>query len=108
MTCFTTLRGVLLALVLSCTPMALFAESPGSSKVLSANSTSQASLAEVNINTASAEELADGLSGVGLKRAEAIIQYRTQNGSFTTKDQLMDVKGIGEAVFEKNEANISL
>ena len=36
----------------------------------------------VNVNTASAEEIAEGLDGVGLRKAEAIIDYREQNGPF--------------------------
>lgn len=62
----------------------------------------------VNINTASAEQLADALNGVGLKRAEAIVSYRDANGKFDSIDQLLNVKGVGETVLEKNRARITL
>lgn len=57
----------------------------------------------ININTASAKELSEALSGVGIKRAESIVQYRQNHGNFSSVEQLMAVKGIGEKVLEKNK-----
>jgi competence protein ComEA len=54
----------------------------------------------VNINTATAEELA-ALPGIGPAIAEAIIAYRQDNGFFTTTEQVMDVPGIGESKYEQ-------
>lgn len=48
----------------------------------------------VNINTASAEQLAL-LPGVGAKAAQRIIEYREQHGRFAKPTDLMQVKGIG-------------
>ncbi|MBU3071647.1 helix-hairpin-helix domain-containing protein [Aestuariicella sp. G3-2] len=62
----------------------------------------------VNINTASAEEIADGLKGIGLKKAQAIVAYREAHGKFTQKESLTAVKGIGEATVAKNSKMISL
>ena len=62
----------------------------------------------VNVNQASAQELADLLSGVGIKKAEAIIEYRSQNGDFKSADDLVNVKGIGSATLEKNRERIEL
>ncbi|MFC4363176.1 ComEA family DNA-binding protein [Simiduia curdlanivorans] len=62
----------------------------------------------VNINTASAEELAQKLKGVGMSKAKAIVEYRSKVGKFITVDQLAEVKGIGAATVEKNRAAISL
>ena len=62
----------------------------------------------VNVNQASAQELADLLSGVGIKKAEAIIEYRKQNGDFKNADDLVNVKGIGSATLEKNRERIEL
>lgn len=54
----------------------------------------------VNINTANASEL-QTLSGVGPSMAQSIIDERTQNGPFTSIDDLMRVSGIGEKKFAK-------
>jgi competence protein ComEA len=53
----------------------------------------------VNINTASATEL-EALDGIGEVIAAAIVDYRTQNGPFTSVDQLEDVSGIGPATMQ--------
>ncbi len=65
-------------------------------------------MAQVNLNTASAAELAEKLQGVGEKRAQAIVELREKLGGFKHPEQLMDVKGIGEATFEKNKAIMKL
>ncbi|MEH0687939.1 helix-hairpin-helix domain-containing protein [Vibrio cholerae] len=62
----------------------------------------------VNINQASAEELADLLSGVGIKKAQAIVEYRQANGKFSAANDLTQVKGIGEAIVTKNADRIKL
>ena len=49
----------------------------------------------VNINDASAEELQENLTGVGPKKAVAIIEYREANGPFYSAEELVNVKGIG-------------
>lgn len=59
----------------------------------------------VNINAASADEL-DALPGVGPATAAAIIEDRTQNGLFTTPEDLMRVSGIGEKKFARIEGLI--
>lgn len=62
----------------------------------------------VNINTASAEELATLLQGIGRQKAQAIIEYREANGNFVSKDELIKVKGIGPALVARNEERILL
>ncbi|MGM7317676.1 ComEA family DNA-binding protein [Idiomarina sp. ST10R2A5] len=62
----------------------------------------------VNINTGSAQEISDVLVGVGVKRAEQIIELREQLGGFTEVEQLLDVKGIGAKTLEKNRAFITI
>ncbi|MDZ7718159.1 MAG: helix-hairpin-helix domain-containing protein [Balneolaceae bacterium] len=49
----------------------------------------------ININTATNERLQE-LPGVGPAYAERIINWRKENGSFTSKDQLLEIKGIGD------------
>ncbi len=62
----------------------------------------------VNINTADAEIIAESLNGIGVKKAQAIIEYRTVNGDFKTVASLMEVSGIGEKTIENNKDNILL
>lgn len=62
--------------------------------------------APVNINTASATEISEALNGVGMVKAEALIAYRTANGMFTSAEQIIEVRGIGQATFEKNKDDI--
>lgn len=57
---------------------------------------------KININKATAEELAQ-LDGIGPQKAKAIVAYRKANGDFKKIEDLMNVKGIGEATFEKNK-----
>lgn len=58
--------------------------------------------AEVNINTADAATMARDLKGIGLKRAQAIVEYRQKHGPFKSADELALVKGIGPAAIGKN------
>ena len=64
--------------------------------------------APVDINKASAEEISESLKGVGAKKAEAIVKYRKANGAFSSIDDLMNVKGIGEKTLATNKADIKL
>ena len=61
----------------------------------------------VNINTADAQSLAEAISGVGLKRAEAIVAYREQNGPFKSVNELVEVKGVGESIVEKSRDQLT-
>jgi competence protein ComEA len=62
----------------------------------------------VNVNSADAETLAAVLDGVGLSRAQAIVEYRQANGSFQDVYDLANVKGIGDRTIELNEERIRL
>ena len=62
----------------------------------------------VNINTASAEEIAQALNGVGESKAAAIVAQREAHGPFKSADELTMVKGIGPMIVEKNRADIQL
>ena len=60
----------------------------------------------VDINKADAATIAKELQGVGLSRAQAIVDYRSKNGAFKSADDLRNVKGIGQKTLELNRANI--
>jgi len=62
----------------------------------------------VNINTASAIEIATSLKGVGENKAAAIIAFREANGPFKSLKGLTQVKGIGAATVDKNREDIEL
>ena len=62
----------------------------------------------VNVNSASAEEIAESLKGIGLSKAEAIVSYRKDNGQFKHVDELVNVKGIGIRTVDINRKYILL
>lgn len=61
----------------------------------------------ININTATASELMK-LDGIGEVRAQAIVRFREEHGSFKSIDELVNVKGIGEKTLEKNREKITV
>lgn len=79
------LKTILASLILSCAlALPAFAADP------------------VDINTADAKTLAEGLNGIGMSKAEAIVAYREENGPFASVDDLAKVKGVGEKTVERN------
>ncbi len=62
---------------------------------------------QININTATEEEL-QTLSGIGESRAKAIIEYRNQKGKFEKIEDIKNVSGIGDALYEKIKSNITV
>jgi competence protein ComEA len=62
----------------------------------------------VNVNTATAEEIAANLKGIGLSKAKLIVAYREANGSFLHVDELVNVKGIGIKTIDQNRDMILL
>src|SRR5690349_4135603 len=61
----------------------------------------------LNLNTATAPQL-DALPGVGPVLAQRIIDYRTQNGPFTTVDQLQEVPGVGPKKFDSLKPHVRI
>ena len=61
----------------------------------------------VDINTAEAEQLKT-LNGIGDSKAKSIIEYREQNGGFKSIEEIKNVTGIGEKMFEKIKDNITV
>lgn len=61
----------------------------------------------INLNSASMEELMT-LSGIGESKALAIIQYREENGRFASIEEIKNVKGIGDGIFEQIKESITI
>ncbi|OCG69334.1 hypothetical protein A9G43_01080 [Gilliamella sp. Occ3-1] len=68
----------------------------------------QKQVVQVNINTATAEELSKVLTGIGTSKAQKIIEYREKFGPFVSVEQLKEVSGIGQATLDKNAGKIIL
>jgi competence protein ComEA len=62
----------------------------------------------VDVNTADAETISAELKGVGLAKAQAIVDYRKKHGPFRSADDLSLVKGIGERTVEMNRSDIKV
>lgn len=63
---------------------------------------------KVDLNSADASTLQLRLSGVGEAKAQAIVAYRDINGPFGSADELLEVKGIGKAILDKNRENLEV
>ena len=61
----------------------------------------------ININTASAATLTQ-LSGIGETRAKSIVEYRDENGAFSSTEDIMNVSGIGESLYSKIKDDITV
>lgn len=62
---------------------------------------------KININSASEDEL-QTISGIGPAKAKAIIQYRTEKGSFSNVEELKEISGIGDKTFEKLKDQVTI
>jgi competence protein ComEA len=67
----------------------------------------QQEASKININLASADEIAQ-LKGIGPSYAERIIEYRETHGPFKSPDEITNVKGIGTKTFEANKGRITV
>ncbi|AHZ68777.1 putative competence protein ComEA helix-hairpin-helix region [Pseudomonas mandelii JR-1] len=63
---------------------------------------------KVDLNSADATILQRELAGVGEAKAKAIVAYRDSNGSFASLDELLEVKGIGKAILERNREKLEV
>lgn len=95
---------LLLCFLLVCSAMPVLAENDS----LMSDDSGLIQQDSVNINQADAQTLAKALTGIGLAKAKAIIAWREANGAFSSKEQLLGIKGIGSVIFEKNKNHIVL
>ena len=69
--------------------------------------TAETPMGKININTAD-ETALQTLDGIGETKAKAIIEYRNKNGNFKTIEDIKNVSGIGDSVYEKIKDNITV
>jgi competence protein ComEA len=100
------ITSLLFALLASFSLMVSAAEVPGPSGTEA--QTAEVAAATVNLNTADAATLQRELLGIGAVKAQAIVAYRDEHGEFASVDELLEVKGIGEATLEKNRGKLSI
>jgi len=60
----------------------------------------------VDVNTADAKTLARELDGIGLSKAQAIVDYRKEHGPFKGPEDLARVKGVGAKTIDRNRDNL--
>lgn len=102
--------------ILSCCLAALFAALPMTVPASPSQSTPVAGEAQgdavqsvpvkLNLNQADAIVLQTGLSGIGKAKAEAIVAYREAHGPFASIDELLEIKGIGKALLDRNRERL--
>ncbi|EJN23482.1 competence protein ComEA-like protein with helix-hairpin-helix repeat region [Pseudomonas sp. GM79] len=68
----------------------------------------KAQTTKVDLNGADAPTLQRELSGIGEAKAKAIVAYRESNGPFSSVDELLEVKGIGKAILDKNREKLEV
>ena len=110
------IKALLITLSLTCAGMAqsaLAAEPVAKSQATQVKATLPAKASDdegtrVSINSASAEDLARVMNGVGLKKAQAIVSYREEYGPFKTVEDLKQVPGMGSSLVERNLAVLTL
>lgn len=101
------LSSLLFALLVSMS-FAVFAAETQPQPSPSVTTTKVAAASAINLNTADAATLQRELLGIGEVKAQAIVAYRDEHGDFASVDELLEVKGIGEATLEKNRGKLSI
>ncbi|KOY00105.1 ComEA family DNA-binding protein [Pseudomonas nunensis] len=70
--------------------------------------TAKAQGEKIDLNGADAPTLQRELAGVGEAKAKAIVAYRDTNGPFASVDELLEVKGIGKAILDRNRDKLEV
>ncbi len=87
---------------------AVAAPTPISSPLMPYVQAAESQYEKLNINTATAEQIAVAMIGVGKSKAENIVKFREQLGGFQNIDQLLVVKGIGQRTLDKNRDRLTI
>ncbi|MFP3515011.1 helix-hairpin-helix domain-containing protein [Pseudomonas sp. SIMBA_077] len=103
------IRSMFLALMVGISGAAHAAPvATGGEPVVAAAASPDVQVMTINLNTADEATLQRELSGVGAAKAKAIVAYREANGAFASTDELLEVKGIGKAIFDKNRDRVAV
>jgi len=94
-----TVVAILLSLMVIFSFSPVMAAGKDDKQQVTAEESTPAVSAKVNINTADVDELTK-IPGIGPKTAEAIVAYRKDKGQFKNVDELVEVKGIGTKKLE--------
>ncbi len=100
---FALLTNVSISAVAAPTPKTEVGSAPQVLDVAAKSSSSK-----VELNQADAATLQRELAGIGEAKAQAIVAYRESNGPFSSIDELLEVKGIGKAILDKNRDKLQL
>lgn len=100
----TSLLFLLCSLVLGFNQAAIAAKANAEPVVANA----EAQTGKLNINTADESALQAQMIGIGPSKAKAIVQYREENGPFSSVDDLLEVKGIGAKTLDRNRDKLSV
>lgn len=68
----------------------------------------QTKTSRIDLNNADALTLQQNLNGIGKAKADAIVAYREANGPFDSVDELLEIKGIGSALLERNREKLTV
>ena len=102
-------KPTVFALLLAAQPfignMALAAEEVAATTEAPAQQQVQSS--KLNINTATAEQFM-GLKGIGKKKAEAILSWRTEHGGFKSVEELAEATGISERFVSEHQSELTI
>jgi competence protein ComEA helix-hairpin-helix repeat region len=90
------------------TPAAPDSSSAAASRPVPASSSAKPAVGKININMATAQQLSDGLDGIGAVMAQRIVDYRGQHGNFKSIEEIKNVSGIGDKTFEKIQNSITV
>ena len=102
-------KPTVFALLLAAQPfignMALAAEEAAATT--EAPTQQQVQSSKLNINTATAEQFME-LKGIGKKKADAILSWRTEHGGFKSVEELAEVNGISERFVSEHQAELTI
>ena len=76
--------------------------------LIAMDSTSTSHTAKLDLNQADSATLQKELAGIGEAKAKAIVAYRDTNGPFASVDELLEVKGIGKAILDRNRDKLEV